>query len=902
VIVLRDLCAQLGVAGLRVSHRHWGRVVLHFSARLRDLAESGGFDTFVRSRLFSVRQTSIFALLGPAVVLYLIAAAAASLGGLDLGGMCVAVTASALSLALPAMRRKGTRGAERVGWLGLCLGLSLIRGVVPPTLLLSLDVAELLGLAGSGALLLDLALTTPDRLVFGARGRVLSGLPYVAAVLVAGVGWLAAGPAVELFGEPILLPSGAALAPQIFLALSAPVALGLRVARGRLGSDPDALASSGWATLVLWPVSAWLLLDAGLTLDGATLGSPVLHRGVGMVAALLLLWGHLRLVDPEQRLRVGPTTRRLVALGASVALVTAGSLPIMEWLPEDVSVRGAGLAACLLLAAGLNRVLARVVHVALAPSSGRLLDALEQARDGLSRVHRLEDVAAVVLGAARRASGSIDSEPLLYAFDPAREARIDLAGQAHVTARELNAEILARLAQAPGELILRGPLEAEIVRNPPLRPLIHALIEVDALCVLPLRVDGDLEGALIVPRGRRRGALNLEELEALRGFARFIASFLNVLSAHARAQQRVTTSLTELADAAQRIAKLSDDNARLLAAVQVLQTGAAARDGVGHGPAYSPAMRALLARAESERGQSGPLLLVAEAGSDVTAVARLFHDAAASGPFVVGDCTLPAPEACAAALFGAEGQQGWLELARGGSLLLLDVPALPLEVQRVLGDAIALGQLPAHGSQTAQTAQTAQPLDTRVLVSARVPLAELQAQGRIEPRLAQRLAANLVELPPLRQRREDLASLVLLSLDRASRVLARPSIGIEPEAQARLLGYDWPGNLDELRSVIETAVRSARGSRVTLADLPAPLSIAGEALGDDPLDGSLELVERRVLENALHKAGGNKSEAARSLGLKRSTFLDKLRRHGLDGAEGSASTSRPPRPGSTWPD
>jgi len=845
-----------------------------------------------------VRQTSIVALLGPAVVLYLIAAAAASRGGLEPIGWGVALAAGALALALPVMRRKATRGADRVGWLGLCLGLSLIRDVVPDALLLSLDVAQLLGFTGSAALLVDLALTTPDRLVHGARGRVVGSLPYVAAALAAAVGWLATGPAVQLLGESIVLPTGAALAPRLLLALSAPLALGLRIARGRLGSDPDSLASSGWASLALWPASLWLCAEAALALDGGEWTSPALHRGASVACAVLLLWGHVRLVDPEQRLRVGGATRRLVAMGASVALVTAGSLLLVDWLPREPSAQLAWLVGCLLLAAGLHHLLSRLVHVALAPASGRLLDALEQAREALARVHSFEDVAAVVLGAARRASGALDSEPLLYAFDPAREARIDLAGQAHVSERELSGEILARLSSAPGELILRGPLEAEIVRNPPLRPLIQALIEVDALCVLPLRVDGDLEGALVLPRGQRRGALNLEELEALRSFGRFVASFVSVLSAHARAQHRVSQSLSELAGASERIAQLTQDNVRLRAAVQVLQTGADAADNTGHGPAYSPAMRALVARAQAERGKDAPLLLVAEPGNDAASVGRIFHDATARGPFVIGDCTLPAPEACAAALFGAEGREGWLDLARGGTLLLLDVPALPLEVQRMLGEAIALGQTAPLGVQVTH------PLELRVLMTARLPLAELQAQGRIEPRLAQRLESGVVQVPALRERREDLPSLVLLALDRAARVLARPSIGIEPQAQEQLLAHDWPGNLDELRAVIEAAVRRARGPRVALADLPVPLqpaARAGEAQVEDPLEGSLEGVERRVLEHALRKAGGNKSEAARSLGLKRSTFLDKLRRHGLDGTEGGA-TGRSSKPPSTWPD
>jgi DNA-binding NtrC family response regulator len=130
-----------------------------------------------------------------------------------------------------------------------------------------------------------------------------------------------------------------------------------------------------------------------------------------------------------------------------------------------------------------------------------------------------------------------------------------------------------------------------------------------------------------------------------------------------------------------------------------------------------------------------------------------------------------------------------------------------------------------------------------------------------------------------------LPSLLLLALDRSARVLGKPAVGIEPDAQARLLAHDWPGNCDELDAVIERAVARCAGPRVTVQDLP-PLSGATKAAAaastGHPLDGTLERVERRVLRRALERAGGNKSEAARLLGVPRTTLLDKLRRNGLE--------------------
>ena len=123
-------------------------------------------------------------------------------------------------------------------------------------------------------------------------------------------------------------------------------------------------------------------------------------------------------------------------------------------------------------------------------------------------------------------------------------------------------------------------------------------------------------------------------------------------------------------------------------------------------------------------------------------------------------------------------------------------------------------------------------------------------------------------------------SLVLLAIDRACRVLASEPVGIEQAAMAALVAHDWPGDVAELEFMVELAVSRVQGKSIRLADLP-PLAWLADA-EDEPLGGTYMEVERRLLERALLRAGGNKSEAARMLGLKRTTFLDKLRRHELE--------------------
>jgi DNA-binding NtrC family response regulator len=134
-------------------------------------------------------------------------------------------------------------------------------------------------------------------------------------------------------------------------------------------------------------------------------------------------------------------------------------------------------------------------------------------------------------------------------------------------------------------------------------------------------------------------------------------------------------------------------------------------------------------------------------------------------------------------------------------------------------------------------------------------------------------------VPPLRARREDIPSLSLLALDRACRVLGREVMGMDQRALEILLAHDWPGNLRELQHVVGLAVARAEGPQVRPSDIPP---LAASAPTGDPMAGTYDALEKQILLHALDRAGGNKSKAARLLGLKRTTFLDKLRRHDLD--------------------
>jgi DNA-binding NtrC family response regulator len=451
--------------------------------------------------------------------------------------------------------------------------------------------------------------------------------------------------------------------------------------------------------------------------------------------------------------------------------------------------------------------------------------------------------------------------------------RLDAAGQPRLIERPLPSVITRALQDAGGEPIVRADLGARLVRRPELRELVSALDELDALCVVPLLVHAELEGALVVARGARRDAITLEELAALAGVASFVAPLSAQFLGAERARLRADEAGAERDGLRDRLEEARELLAEARAEANLLKAG----HRVPSGPqvTYSEVMRELNERLTAVAPQETPVLFVREQGTSLLPLVELLQRAGGRDgkPLVVGDCSALDPEQQAAALFGSREagnpRPGWLELAGEGVLLLDDVVALSTEVQQVLAEALADRRARPLGGQGAYVVQA------RLVVGVHQPLAALSSVGALAPELARWLEHTTYRVPPLRERREDLESLVLIALDRAARVLGREVPGLAPEAREALLDYDYPGNAVELESILERAVARSTGPRVTLEDLP-PLP-AGAASAGSFLDQ-----EREILRRALERAGGNKTRAARALGLKRTTLIDKLRRLGLE--------------------
>ncbi len=307
----------------------------------------------------------------------------------------------------------------------------------------------------------------------------------------------------------------------------------------------------------------------------------------------------------------------------------------------------------------------------------------------------------------------------------------------------------------------------------------------------------------------------------------------------------------------------------------------------------APRMRALGRIIESLRHNESHVLIQGESGTGKELVARAIrlNSPRAAGPFVPVDCGALPESIIESELFGHErgaftgalGSPGLFRMANQGTLFLDEVGEIPAPVQAKLLRALQHKEVRPVGSPSTV------PVDIRVISATHRDLAAMVADGRFRTDLFYRLNVVRIEIPPLRERREDIPLLVQHFLrkhaDRACRIE-----GIEDEALVQLVRADWPGNVRELENVIESAIALAPGPRLRAADLPRVRRV-GEAAplaADVPL--SLEAYERCGLERALREAGGDAHRAARLLGVGRSTLYRKLSKHRLAPGRGATPT------------
>jgi two-component system response regulator PilR (NtrC family) len=312
----------------------------------------------------------------------------------------------------------------------------------------------------------------------------------------------------------------------------------------------------------------------------------------------------------------------------------------------------------------------------------------------------------------------------------------------------------------------------------------------------------------------------------------------------------------------------------------------------------SPAMRKVAELAEKIASSRTTVLITGESGTGKERVARQIHERSGRrGQFLVVNCGALPEALMESELFGHEKgaftgatgrSEGIFRAAQGGTVFLDEVGELPLPLQPKLLRVLQERKVrPVGASQE-------EPIDVRIVAATNRSIEREVSERRFREDLYYRLNVVRIALPPLRERHEDIEELASGFVRRFAQEMAKDVRGLTPDALGLLQRYPFPGNVRELENLIERAVALATSPTIGPSDLPAEISgfpaSAGFGLLDLPvdgcdLDGVINEVERKLLLQALDRAGGSRKQAATLLGIKQRSLRYRLAKFGLDSGE-----------------
>lgn len=302
--------------------------------------------------------------------------------------------------------------------------------------------------------------------------------------------------------------------------------------------------------------------------------------------------------------------------------------------------------------------------------------------------------------------------------------------------------------------------------------------------------------------------------------------------------------------------------------------------------ARSSGMREAARLAERVSSTDANVLITGESGAGKDLLAAYIHSKSrrAAHPFVKIDCATLPGELLEAELFGyergaftgaVEAKAGRFEAAEKGTVVLDEIAHLSTDAQAKLLRVIERREFERLGGR--KTIK----LDARVIALTNVDLDTAVKNGRFREDLFYRLNVLNIRVPPLREREDDLSQLIEHFLKHYSAKHGRDVQRISPAARTILKAYDFPGNARELANIIERAVIVATGKKVEEEDLPVSLSAAVSAQQRKTKPQSLAQVEAAYITEMLAATGGNKTEAARILGISRKNLYEKIARYRL---------------------
>jgi len=301
-------------------------------------------------------------------------------------------------------------------------------------------------------------------------------------------------------------------------------------------------------------------------------------------------------------------------------------------------------------------------------------------------------------------------------------------------------------------------------------------------------------------------------------------------------------------------------------------------------------MRALMAQIERVANSETPVCILGETGTGKELVARTLHERSPrrSGPFVTLNCAAVPAELVESELFGHEKgsftgaaarHAGKFEQADGGTLFLDEIGDMPLPMQAKLLRVLETGEIERVGADRPVS------VNVRVIVATHRKLDELVREGKFRQDLYHRVYVFPITLPPLRERREDIPTLVEHFARQVAEQNGWKPVKIAPEAMQRLQAYSWPGNVRELRNAVERMLLFATNNEVTIESVKMALPQeqgTNHHAGTGTLSDQVREFEREVILAELERQQHHVTNTAKALGLERSHLDKKCQQLGID--------------------
>ena len=300
----------------------------------------------------------------------------------------------------------------------------------------------------------------------------------------------------------------------------------------------------------------------------------------------------------------------------------------------------------------------------------------------------------------------------------------------------------------------------------------------------------------------------------------------------------------------------------------------------------STAMKSVVRTVERIAPSDVSILITGESGTGKEVIADLLHALSprAKGPLIKVNCAALPRELIESELFGSvkgaytgaqADREGLFRQSDGGTLMLDEISEMPIDTQSKLLRVLQDQEVRPVGGRTSYKT------DCRLIAATNRKPEEAIKDGKLREDLFYRISAITVDIPPLRERREDVMALANSFLKRFAAQANRVITGYTPAATELLRKYDWPGNVRQLQNEIQRAVLMCEGSAVDVQDLSVDATRAGQPQDDANLT-LMEAMERNTIVQMLKETGGNKLEAAKRLGIGRQTLYNKIKAYAIE--------------------